>query len=165
MRLLRRLFRLPRLLHTASFRLVALYVGLFLASSAVLGIAVFLTVSNALDRQTTARIETETTFLRDEFRAGGIDRLLTLVRSRGRGASAGTVLVHANTERSVSKAGDVFLDGVELAAHALSVAESLEVNMSSFTLTLLFWMATDKHPPSDAKMRRAIAAARKTCFA
>ena len=85
--------------------------------------------------------------------------------AKGRGASAGTVLVHANTERSVSKAGDVFLDGVELAAHALSVAESLEVNMSSFTLTLLFWMATDKHPPSDAKMRRAIAAARKTCFA
>lgn len=85
--------------------------------------------------------------------------------AKGRGASVGTVLVHANTERSISKGGDVFLDGVELAAHALSVAESLGVNMSSFTLTLLFWMATDKHPPSDARMRRAIAAARKTCFA
>ena len=93
MRLLRRLLRLPRLLRTASFRLVALYVGLFLASSAVLGIAVFLTVSNALEQQTTARIETETAFLRDEFRAGGMDRLLTLVRSRGRGASALDYLV------------------------------------------------------------------------
>ena len=84
---------MPRLLRTASFRLAALYVGLFLASAAVLGAAVFLTVSSALEQQTTARIETETAFLRDEFRAAGLERLLVLVRSRGRGASALDYLV------------------------------------------------------------------------
>lgn len=84
---------LPLLLRTASFRLAAFYVGLFLASSAILGAAVFFTARGALEQQTAARIETEVAFLRDEYRTGGLDRLLVLVRTRGRGASALDYLV------------------------------------------------------------------------
>lgn len=84
---------LPLLLRTASFRLAAFYVGLFLASSAILGAAVFFTARGALEQQNAARIETEVAFLRDEYRTGGLDRLLVLVRTRGRGASALDYLV------------------------------------------------------------------------
>ena len=41
----------------------------------------------------TARIETEMAFLQDEFRGDGLDRLLAVVRSRGRGISALDYLV------------------------------------------------------------------------
>ncbi len=86
--------RLPlRLLRTASFRFAALYVGVFAASALVLGGAVFLAARSALDQQMTARIETEAAFLRDEFQTGGLDHLLAVVRSRGRGASALDYLV------------------------------------------------------------------------
>jgi signal transduction histidine kinase len=79
---------MPRVLRTASFRLAALYVAVFAASAMVLGLAVFLAARSALQQQMTARIETETAFLREEFRAGGLDRLLAVVGSRGRGATA-----------------------------------------------------------------------------
>ena len=84
---------LPRLLRTASFRLAALYVAVFAASALVLGAAVFFAARAALEQQTAARIESETSFLREEFRAGGPGRLLAVVRSRGRGASALDYLV------------------------------------------------------------------------
>ena len=79
---------MPRLLRTASFRLAALYVVVFAVSALMLGAAVFLAARSALERQMTTRIETEVTFLREEFRRGGLDRLLATVRTRGRGASA-----------------------------------------------------------------------------
>jgi len=79
---------MPRLLRTASFRLTALYVLMFAVSAMVLGAAVFLAARSALERQMTARIETDTAYLREEFLAGGLDRLLTIVRSRGRGPIA-----------------------------------------------------------------------------
>ncbi len=82
-----------RLLRTTSFRLAALYVGVFAVSALVLGAVVFLTARSALEQQMTARIETEMAFLRDEFRGGGSDRLLAVVRSRGRGISALDYLV------------------------------------------------------------------------
>jgi len=77
-----------RLLRTASFRLAALYVGVFAVSAVVLGAVVFLAARSALDQQMTARIETEMSFLQDEYRSGGLDRLLTVVSARGRGISA-----------------------------------------------------------------------------
>lgn len=77
-----------RLLRTASFRLASLYVAVFAASALVLGAAVFLAARSALENQMAARIETETTFLREEFSTGGLDHLLAVLRSRGRGASA-----------------------------------------------------------------------------
>jgi signal transduction histidine kinase len=82
-----------RLLRTASFRFAALYVVLFAASALVLGAAVFLAARSALEQQMATRIETEAGFLRDEFAAGGLDRLLGAVRARGRGASALDYLV------------------------------------------------------------------------
>ncbi len=77
-----------RLLRTASFRLTALYVAVFAVSAMVLGAAVFLAARSALEQQMTARIETETAYLREEFRAGGLDRLRTIVQSRSRGPIA-----------------------------------------------------------------------------
>jgi len=77
-----------RLLRTASFRLAALYVGVFAVSAVVLGAVVFLAARSALDQQMTARIETEMAFLQDEYRSGGLDRVLTVVNARGRGISA-----------------------------------------------------------------------------
>ena len=82
-----------RLFRTTSFRLAALYVGVFAVSALVLGAVVFLTARSALEQQMTARIGTEMTFLQDEFRGGGLDRLLAVVRSRGRGISALDYLV------------------------------------------------------------------------
>ena len=79
---------LPRLLRVASFRFAALYVAMFAASAMVLGVTVFLETRSALQQQTTARIEAETAFLGGEFRAGGLEHLLAVVRARGRGATA-----------------------------------------------------------------------------
>lgn len=70
-----------------------LYIAVFAGSAIVLAAAVFLAARSALEQQMTARIETEATYLRDEFRTGGLDRLLAVVRSRGRGASALDYLV------------------------------------------------------------------------
>jgi len=82
-----------RLLRTASFRLAALYVAMFAVSALVLGGAVFLAARSALEEQMAARIDTDATFLHEEFRVGGLDHLLTVVRSRGRGSSALDYLV------------------------------------------------------------------------
>ncbi len=84
---------LPRLLRTASFRLAALYVAVFTASALVLGAAVYLAARSALEQQMGARIETEASFLHEEFRIGGLDRLLATVQARGRGAMALDYLV------------------------------------------------------------------------
>lgn len=86
-----------RLLRTTSFRLAALYVGVFAVSALVLGAAVFVTARSVLDQQMAARVETEMGFLQDEFRSGGLDRLLAVVRSRGRGISALDYLVQDAT--------------------------------------------------------------------
>ena len=93
---------LPRLLRAASFRFAALYVVLFAASALVLGVAVFLETRSALQKQMADRIEAEATFLRGEYSAGGLDRLLALVRSRGRGASALDYLVEDQAGRHLA---------------------------------------------------------------
>ncbi len=82
-----------RLLRTASFRLAALYVAMFAVSALVLGTAVFLAARSALQQQMDARIMTEATYLRQEFQAGGLEHLLSIVRLRGKGASALDYLV------------------------------------------------------------------------
>src|SRR4029077_20414797 len=84
---------LPRLLRAASFRLAAFYVAVFAGSALVLGAAVFLEARSALEQQMKARIETEATFLRAEYRSGGLTHLLTVVRQRGEGPSALDYLV------------------------------------------------------------------------
>ena len=84
---------LPWVLRTASFRLTALYVAVFAVSACVLGAAVFLAARSALQEQMTARIGAESTFLRGEFQAGGLDQLLAAIHSRGRGVTALDYLV------------------------------------------------------------------------
>ena len=84
---------LPRWLRVASFRLAALYVAVFAVSMAILGTAIFFEARSALRQQIDARIETETTFLRGEFRSHGLAGLVDMVRSRGRGATALDYLV------------------------------------------------------------------------
>lgn len=66
---------------------------MFAVSAVVLGLVVFLAARSALDAQMSARIETEMIFLQDEFRTGGLDRLLKVVDARGRGISALDYLV------------------------------------------------------------------------
>lgn len=83
----------PRLLRATSFRLAALYVGLFAISALVLAAAVFLVTRSAIQQQMADRIEAEIVFLREEFRTGGLDHLLAVVRVRGRGESALDYLV------------------------------------------------------------------------
>src|SRR4051812_18221899 len=92
----------PRLLRTTSFRLAALYLLLFTASSLVLGGAVFWIMRTALDGQARARIEAEIASLRDEYQAGGLDRLITLVDARGRGAGALDYLVQDREGRRLA---------------------------------------------------------------
>lgn len=82
-----------RLLRTASFRLTALYVAIFTVSAALLGTAVFLAARSALEQQMVARIETDMTYLTNEFRDGGLNRLLATVLARGRGPIALDYLV------------------------------------------------------------------------
>ena len=82
-----------RLLRTASFRLTALYVAVFAVSATLLGAAVFLAARSALEQQMAARIETDMAYLAGEYREGGLGRLLTIVRSRGRGPVALDYLV------------------------------------------------------------------------
>ena len=77
-----------RLLRTTSFRLAALYVAVFAVSASVLGAAVFFAARAALVDQMTVRVEAEASFLTAEFKARGLEHLLVVVRSRGRGATA-----------------------------------------------------------------------------
>jgi signal transduction histidine kinase len=103
---------LPRTLRTARFRLAALYLAVFAASALVLGAAVYLAARSELQQQMSARIRAETDFLQGESRAGGLDRLLAAVRSRGRGASALDYLVQGR-------------DGVHLAGE-MPVVQTLQ---------------------------------------
>ncbi len=79
---------LPRLLRTASVRLAALYLALFVVSAVILGGGVYLAARSALNQQMVARIEAENDFLHEEFRGGGMAALRGLLEHRGRGAAA-----------------------------------------------------------------------------
>ncbi len=80
--------RLPRTLRTASFRLAALYALLFTASVAILGAGSLWIIGDALDRQMMDRIVADTTTLQTTYEAGGLDRLVAAVRTRGLGPAA-----------------------------------------------------------------------------
>jgi signal transduction histidine kinase len=80
--------RLPRALGTASFRLAALYAGLFAVSVAILGGVSLWTIRHALDRQMADRIEAEITTLTTTYESGGLPSLIASVHARERGATA-----------------------------------------------------------------------------
>src|SRR5262249_29188147 len=73
----------PRsLLRTASFGLALLYAGLFTAFVLILGFIVYWTVQSSMDKQLTARIDTEIDLLRSDFRSEGSDELVEQVQRR-----------------------------------------------------------------------------------
>jgi signal transduction histidine kinase len=94
-----------RLVRTASFRFAALYVLVFAVSALVLGEAIFVAARANLEQQMALGVQTETTFLQDEFRQKGLPALLTLVQLRGREARALDYLVQQ--PRGVRLAGEI----------------------------------------------------------
>jgi len=82
-------------------------VVLFALSAGLLGGAVYLAARSALQQQMDARIDAEVGFLADEFHAGGLDRLIAVVRTRGRGASALDYLIYDRTGRRVGEMPDL----------------------------------------------------------
>lgn len=81
--------RPPRLLRTASFKLAALYALIFGASVVALAAVVYVITTSALDRQTRTRIHSEAIELAQEYQAGGLDRMLDVIRQRQRGRLVG----------------------------------------------------------------------------
>lgn len=80
--------RLPRVLRTASFKLIALYALLFALSVAALGGFVFFMTRSALESQMAARISAEVASLQAEGRDSGLDQLAKVINGRQRGLSA-----------------------------------------------------------------------------
>jgi signal transduction histidine kinase len=74
--------RLARVFRTATFRLVALYVAVFAASVAVLGIILFWVAGIALEHQLNRHVEREMARLRASFHSAGLDGLLRTIRER-----------------------------------------------------------------------------------
>lgn len=97
--------RLPIVFRTASFRLAGLYFIVFAVSALVMGVAVFVVARSALEEQMTSKITTETAFLREELRSGGIERLITIVKLREKGPKALDYLVQ--DEHGTKLAGEM----------------------------------------------------------
>ena len=72
-----------RLLRTTSFRLAALYLGLFSASALVLGAFVYLSVRHEILTDFDERIAEESDALKNAFADGGRDRLAEIIDARG----------------------------------------------------------------------------------
>ena len=64
-----------RLLRTASFRFAALYVVIFAMSSLVLGEVIFVAARTNLEQQMALGVQTETTFLQNEYNQRGLTSL------------------------------------------------------------------------------------------
>lgn len=121
--------RLPRALRTTSFRLVLLYALLFAASVAVLGAFVYWTAQSVFEQQIAARIRAESTALQAEFRSGGLDRIVELVRERLRERVGLSYLVVApNGERL---AGDLPLSFHRIGWINIDVGENAVGEMES----------------------------------
>ncbi|WP_411728253.1 sensor histidine kinase [Methyloglobulus sp.] len=67
--------KLPSIVDTISFKLSALYLGLFLASFLAIGVSVYLWTCHTLEQQLKSSIETEANRLKAEFDSGGIAEL------------------------------------------------------------------------------------------
>lgn len=63
------------MIETTSFKLSALYLGLFLVSFLVIGLAVYWLTTHTLERQLKSSIETEANRLKVEYDSGGISEL------------------------------------------------------------------------------------------
>ncbi len=72
-----------RLLSTASFRLAALYLGLFVVSALALGGFVYFSVRREILTDFDERIVEETAALKSAFEEGGRDRVSAIIEARG----------------------------------------------------------------------------------
>ena len=107
----------------AGSRRAAPCIALFAGAALLLGLVVDRAIRSVFEQQMAARIETEMASLQDEFHAGGLDRLLALVRSRGRGA--GTLDYLVQDRRGAALAGGLTAPGGLLPGWTtLTVAEA-----------------------------------------
>jgi methyl-accepting chemotaxis protein len=97
-----------RLLRTASFRFAALYVVIFAMSALVLGEVIFVAARGNLEQQMTLEVQTETTFLQNEYNQRGLTALLNLVQLRGREPRSLDYLVQP--EGGIRLAGEIAAD-------------------------------------------------------
>ena len=74
-----------RLLRTASFRLAAIYLALFVASALALGAFVYLSIRHQILADFDERISEESDALRAAFSEGGRARLAAIIEARGSG--------------------------------------------------------------------------------
>lgn len=116
---------MTRVLRTTSFRLATTYVAVFALSAIALGLTVFWAARSALKQQMALRIQAETTFLREEFGAGGMERLVSAVRTRGRGTTALDYLVQS--AEGTRLAGEIpSIKGSSPGWHTVEVADATE---------------------------------------
>ncbi len=73
---------LINILRTTSFRLVAVYLGVFTASVIVLGVVVYFSVGRQIEIEVDERLKAETRDLQNLFRSSGIDALIAEVQNR-----------------------------------------------------------------------------------
>lgn len=94
--------RPPRVIQTTTFRLAAVYVLLFAASVAALGVITYWATPIALERRLDARIESEMASLQRVFQARGLAQLAAEVNTRERshpGGSLNYLLIGEHGER------------------------------------------------------------------
>ena len=85
-----------RLLKTASFRLAAIYLALFVASALTLGVFVYLSIRHEVLADFDERISEESDSLRAAFASGGRGRLAAMIEARGAGGSLAYGLLASN---------------------------------------------------------------------
>ncbi|MBW4023986.1 MAG: HAMP domain-containing protein [Proteobacteria bacterium] len=94
-----------RLLRTASFGFAALYVLLFAISACILGVAVFVVARSSLEQQLAAEVQSDSAFLQEQYRSGGLRHLQMLINARGHEPSAPDYLLQ--TAEGTRLAGEI----------------------------------------------------------
>jgi signal transduction histidine kinase len=87
--------RAPRVLRTASFRLAALYLLLFIASAVMLGGVVFWMTHATLTQQLETRVQSALHHFTDDFATGGLPGLVSHAKEYGTGPGALDYLVQS----------------------------------------------------------------------
>jgi len=82
-----------KLLKTTTFKLAAIYLLVFAVSSAAVLFYVYWSTAGLLARQTDATIKAEITGLEEQYRQGGLNRLINVIRKRARKDSADVYLL------------------------------------------------------------------------
>jgi len=82
--------KLPSIVDTISFKLSALYFGLFLVSFLVIGVSVYWLTNQTLEQQLKSSIDIEANRLKSEYDSGGITELKDEISEldRGKGSLA-----------------------------------------------------------------------------